>query len=185
METQADGSTKVYLHNKPERVNSQYQWTINSAGFFVSQDYGTTWSAGIDAQGNAVFNSLAANIINAMVINGSVINGLDNNGYKLELAHGALTMSRNNFDYLVVSEEFNQPRIFMTYPVGTNTYTMLVSPAGGITFKYNDTYEAIIDFNSGGDLMITTDGTEGITLKQNGRVEIFGNGVYFNGTQKW
>lgn len=185
VETQADGSTKVYLHNKPERVNSQYQWTINSAGFFVSQDYGATWSAGIDAQGNAVFNSLAANIINAMVINGSVINGLDNNGYKLELAHGALTMSRNNFDYLLVSEEYNQPRIFMTYPVGSNTYTMLVSPAGGITFKYNDTYEAIIDFNSGGDLMITTDGTEGITLKQNGRVEIFGSGVYFNGSQKW
>lgn len=60
------GATKWYLHNKPQRIDSQYQWTVNAAGFAVSSDYGATWSAGFDADGNAVFNSLAANIIKAM-----------------------------------------------------------------------------------------------------------------------
>ena len=62
------GSMKWYLHNKPARVDSQYQWTVNASGFAVSADYGATWSAGFDAEGNAVFNSLAANIIKAMQI---------------------------------------------------------------------------------------------------------------------
>lgn len=59
---------KWYLHNKPARIDSQYQWTVNASGFAVSSDYGATWSAGFDAEGNAVFNSLAANIIKAMQI---------------------------------------------------------------------------------------------------------------------
>lgn len=60
------GATKWYLHNKPTRLESQYQWTVNASGFAVSSDYGATWSAGFDADGNAVFNSLAANIVKAM-----------------------------------------------------------------------------------------------------------------------
>lgn len=75
VETEADGSQKIYLHNRPNRADSQYQWTVNSNGFFLSQDYGQTWTAGIDSDGNAVFNSLAANTINALTINGSTING--------------------------------------------------------------------------------------------------------------
>lgn len=75
VETQPNGARKIYLHNEPTLEDSQFQWTINSGGFAVSQDYGATWAAGIDAQGNAVFNSLAANVINALTINGSTING--------------------------------------------------------------------------------------------------------------
>ena len=62
------GAMKWYLHNKPARIDSQYQWTVNASGFAVSSDYGATWYAGFDAEGNAVFNSLAANIIRAMKI---------------------------------------------------------------------------------------------------------------------
>lgn len=69
------GGYQYYMHNRPELSDSQYQWTINAGGFAVSQDYGATWSAGIDADGNAVFNSIAANVINAMAINGSEITG--------------------------------------------------------------------------------------------------------------
>ena len=68
------GGYQYYMHNRPELSDSQYQWTINAGGFAVSQDYGATWSAGIDAEGNAVFNSIAANVINAMEINGATIN---------------------------------------------------------------------------------------------------------------
>lgn len=69
------GGYKYYLHNKPTLAASQYQWTFNSNGFAVSQDYGRTWSAGVDASGNAVFNSLAANLIQAMNIKGTTIQG--------------------------------------------------------------------------------------------------------------
>lgn len=65
---QVGDATKWYLHNKPTRADSQYQWTVNAAGFAVSSDYGATWSAGFDSDGNAVFNSLAANIVKAMQI---------------------------------------------------------------------------------------------------------------------
>lgn len=67
------GGVRIYLHNKPQRVDSQYQWTINANGLAVSQDYGQTWTAGIDSSGNAVVNSLSANIIRALQIYGSVI----------------------------------------------------------------------------------------------------------------
>ena len=69
------GGYKYYLHNKPTLTESQYQWTFNSNGFAVSTNYGATWSAGIDNQGNAVFNSLSSNTVNAMSINGSTITG--------------------------------------------------------------------------------------------------------------
>lgn len=71
----ANGGVQYFLHNRPTLADSRYQWTINSGGFAVSQDYGATWSAGIDAQGNAVFNSLAANEVNALTINGATVNG--------------------------------------------------------------------------------------------------------------
>lgn len=67
------GGYQYYMHNRPELSDSQYQWTINAGGFAVSQDYGATWSAGFDVDGNAVFNSLAANVINAMEINGGQV----------------------------------------------------------------------------------------------------------------
>ena len=69
------GGYKYYLHNRPTLADSQYQWTFNSNGFALSRNYGQTWEAGIDADGNAVFNSIAANVINAMSITGSEITG--------------------------------------------------------------------------------------------------------------
>ena len=69
------GGYQYYMHNRPELSDSQYQWTINAGGFAVSRDYGQTWTAGIDADGNAVFNSISANSVDAMSITGSEITG--------------------------------------------------------------------------------------------------------------
>ena len=69
------GGYQYYMHNRPELSDSQYQWTINAGGFAVSQDYGQTWTAGIDSDGNAVFNSSSANSVDAMSITGSEITG--------------------------------------------------------------------------------------------------------------
>ena len=74
-ESKPGGGYVYYLHNQPKRTDSKYQWTINSNGFAVSQDYGNTWSAGIDANGDAVFNVLSANIVRAMEIHGAYIDG--------------------------------------------------------------------------------------------------------------
>ena len=68
-----NGGYQYYLHNRPVLSESQYQWTINAGGFALSTDYGQTWTAGIDSQGNAVFNSLSANIIRAMEMYGATI----------------------------------------------------------------------------------------------------------------
>lgn len=100
------GGVKIYLHNKPTRSESQYQWTINASGFAVSTDYGETWSAGIDAEGNAIFNSIAANQINAMEINGSTITGSvingsqfnsENQDYDLTIDSAATELRYNNY----------------------------------------------------------------------------------------
>lgn len=88
------GGYQYYLHNRPELSDSQYQWTINAGGFAVSQDYGATWSAGIDADGNAVFNSLAANVINAMEITGAQINSGNMYWYKGTAHEGTLVPAR-------------------------------------------------------------------------------------------
>lgn len=69
------GGTQFYLHNKPLLKDSNIQYTINSAGFAISKDYGATWSAGIDSDGNAVFNALAANTIKALSISAGTITG--------------------------------------------------------------------------------------------------------------
>ena len=71
----AGGGFQVYLHNRPNLADSQYQWTINAGGFAVSQDGGDTWTAGIDANGNAIFNSMSANIVRALKVYGSYIQG--------------------------------------------------------------------------------------------------------------
>lgn len=74
------GGYQYYLHNKPKLEDSPNQWTINEGGFAMSTDYGQTWVAGIDSQGNAVLNSLATITLKALEINGSTINGTEING---------------------------------------------------------------------------------------------------------
>lgn len=74
-EQKPGGGYQFFLHNQPKREESKYQWSISARGFEVSQDYGRTWSAGIDAEGNAVFNVMAANVVKAMEIYGAYIEG--------------------------------------------------------------------------------------------------------------
>jgi phage minor structural protein len=99
--TGTDGAVQYYLHNRPTLAESQYQWTINSGGFAVSQDYGQTWSAGIDSEGNAVFNSLSANVVRAMEIYGSYIEGSrfvsENGNFDMALWAAVLTLTASDY----------------------------------------------------------------------------------------
>jgi phage minor structural protein len=74
------GGYRIYLHNKPTLAESDTQYIFTAEGFLVSTDYGQTWNAGFDAEGNAVLNSLATITLKALEINGSTINGTVING---------------------------------------------------------------------------------------------------------
>lgn len=59
-EPQPDGGSIFYLHDKPTLSGSSKIWKMTAEGFTVSTDGGQTWTAGMDAYGNAVLNVLSA-----------------------------------------------------------------------------------------------------------------------------
>lgn len=67
----AGGGYRLYLHNKETLAESDTQYTMGADGFVVSTDYGQTWNAGFDADGNAVVNSLSTIVLKALEIYGS------------------------------------------------------------------------------------------------------------------
>ena len=71
----AGGGYRIYLHNKETLEDSDTQYVMSANGFLVSTDYGQTWNAGFDSEGNAVLNSLATITLKALEISGSSIRG--------------------------------------------------------------------------------------------------------------
>lgn len=69
----ATGGYRIYLHNKETLAESDVQYVMSASGLLVSTDYGQTWNAGFDAEGNAVLNSLATITLKALEIVGSTI----------------------------------------------------------------------------------------------------------------
>lgn len=63
-QVQEDGSIIYIMHNKADLNSSQIQWKMTANGMAVSSDYGKTWKAGIDKDGNAIFNIMSAIGIN-------------------------------------------------------------------------------------------------------------------------
>lgn len=63
-QVQDDGSVIYIMHNKADLNSSQIQWKMTANGMAVSSDYGKTWNAGVDKDGNAVFNIMSAIGIN-------------------------------------------------------------------------------------------------------------------------
>lgn len=72
---QSSGGVIRYMHNKPSLEESDTQWKITEQGFVVSTDFGETWNAGFDKDGNAVVNVLSAVGINAEWIKVGVLEG--------------------------------------------------------------------------------------------------------------
>lgn len=119
---QEDGSIIYIMHNKADLNSSNIQWKMTANGMAVSSDYGKTWNAGVDKDGNAIFNIMSAIGINfdwahggtltlggennvngkqyVKDANGKILIALDNRG--ITLADG-VTISWNNIS--------NQPSI--------------------------------------------------------------------------
>lgn len=63
-QVQEDGSIVYIMHNKADLNSSNIQWKMTANGLAVSNDYGKTWKAGVDKDGNAIFNIMSAIGIN-------------------------------------------------------------------------------------------------------------------------
>ncbi|MFR3145398.1 MAG: hypothetical protein ACLTOT_14370 [Eubacterium callanderi] len=83
VETLEDGSRITYMHDKPKLAESMVVYKITADGFFISQDGGKTYSAGIDKNANAVVNVLAAVGINADWINAGELVVKDKQGREM------------------------------------------------------------------------------------------------------
>ena len=64
-ETQSDGSTITYLHNKPTVADSKIVWKLTADAFALSNDGGNHYNYAIDASGNAILNKIYAVGLNA------------------------------------------------------------------------------------------------------------------------
>ncbi len=70
------GGVRIILHNKPLLADSDTQYYMSSAGIMVSTDFGTTWTAGFDAQTGELFTQALSTItLKALEIYGSYIEG--------------------------------------------------------------------------------------------------------------
>lgn len=91
-----DGSTVYYMHNKPLLKDSDTQWKMTANALAVSTDFGKTWKAGIDSQGNAVVNVLSAVGINADWVNAGILQGMTIIGSEI-ISNGTLVFHHENY----------------------------------------------------------------------------------------
>lgn len=94
-EVQNDGSTITYLHDKPLKADSTTIWKKSVDGFFVSNDGGQTYIAGIDSRGNSVLNILAVKGIVADWIKAGHISDAAGN-MSIDMSNGTVNISLND-----------------------------------------------------------------------------------------
>ena len=158
-ETQDDGSVITYMHDKPILSESKIVYKQSIDGFFWSKDGGKTWTGGIDKDGNAVMNVIAAIGLYADWIiagkisskNGRVYFDLDSN----ELVCSKLTDKTNSSVTIGGVSYANVVAMLQSVLTGdTQTYGLHLYKEGfenyGILFSpaVNDGYSASI--SSGG-----------------------------------
>lgn len=68
-ETQPDGSTIFYMHNKPTLSESDIVWKMTAEAWGVSTDGGKHWNAGMTVDGDTIVRILTAVGVNADWIN--------------------------------------------------------------------------------------------------------------------
>lgn len=97
---QEDGSIIYIMHNKADLNSSNIQWKMTANGMAVSSDYGKTWNAGIDKDGNAIFNIMSAIGINFDWAHGGTLTlgGEDNTNGKqyVKDANGKILITLDN-----------------------------------------------------------------------------------------
>lgn len=129
-QVQEDGSIIYIMHNKADLKSSNIQWKMTANGMAVSSDYGKTWNAGVDKDGNAIFNIMSAIGINFDWAHGGTLTlgGEDNTNGKqyVKDANGKILITLDNKGITLASgvkiswdNISNQPSI----PTDTNDLT--------------------------------------------------------------
>lgn len=99
-QVQEDGSIIYIMHNKSDLNSSNIQWKMTVNGMAVSSDYGKTWNAGVDKDGNAIFNIMSAIGINFDWAHGGTLTlgGEDNTNGKqyVKDANGKILITLDN-----------------------------------------------------------------------------------------
>lgn len=99
-QVQEDGSIIYITHNKADLNSSNIQWKMTANGMAVSNDYGKTWKAGIDKDGNAIVNIMSAIGINFDWAHGGTLTlgGEDNTNGKqyVKDANGKILITLDN-----------------------------------------------------------------------------------------
>lgn len=99
-QAQEDGSIIYIMHNKADLNSSNIQWKMTANGMAVSSDYGKTWNAGVDKDGNAIFNIMSAIGINFDWAHGGTLTlgGEDNTNGKqyVKDANGKILITLDN-----------------------------------------------------------------------------------------
>lgn len=99
-QVQEDGSIVYIMHNKADLNSSNIQWKMTANGMAVSSDYGKTWNAGVDKDGNAIFNIMSAIGINFDWAHGGTLTlgGEDNTNGKqyVKDANGKILITLDN-----------------------------------------------------------------------------------------
>jgi hypothetical protein len=99
-QVQEDGSIIYIMHNKADLNSSNIQWKMTANGMAVSNDYGKTWKAGIDKDGNAIVNIMSAIGINFDWAHGGTLTlgGEDNTNGKqyVKDANGKILITLDN-----------------------------------------------------------------------------------------
>lgn len=99
-QVQEDGSIIYIMHNKADLNSSNIQWKMTANGMAVSNDYGKTWKAGINKDGNAIVNIMSAIGINFDWAHGGTLTlgGEDNTNGKqyVKDANGKILITLDN-----------------------------------------------------------------------------------------
>lgn len=125
-ETQEDGSTIDYMHDKPTLAESVIIWKKSIDGFAVSTDGGQTYTSGFTADGNIIAKTLAVIGINAEWIKVLTSFTVGNNFSVDALGHlisksgeiGPFMLDSRGFFSKTISlyEDANYPLLWMTEP---------------------------------------------------------------------
>lgn len=101
IETQPDGSVIAYTHDKENLADSTIIYKKTSAGFFLSQDGGATYTSGWDSDGNAVLNILSVNGLKAdWIFAGQLKDRTGGENFFLDLDTGELKIGNGELHYL-------------------------------------------------------------------------------------
>jgi hypothetical protein len=98
-QTQQDGSTIYYMHDKPTLAASTIVWKLTAEALAVSGDGGSTYPYGLDVSGNAILNRIYAVGIDADYLTTGALSVKSGNTeiFRADVAAGTFMVNTSNF----------------------------------------------------------------------------------------